>query len=232
MTSRLRKQYIHTLENASDLQIHLDLYTSSMQNSMILIIQAMDTCACHKASVLLPQDSAIWECSALFGHADNETLSSRTLTMVSQHHTFWILSQVRTFPGIGRVQVHSVLRRWNAEVKVGWRLASAFVDRVAHRNTAPVLDVEIFAHALRFHLDPPTTKTIMAFHAHVLYYYRYYSFRRLRPQVQALWKPSPFMLYSQPQRLFNTLMGYFASPRACKSSALLTFHLQGCQSLS
>lgn len=77
----------------------------------------------------------------------------------------------------------SILRRWNAEIKLGWRLASGFFDRVTQRSGAPVLNASIFGHALLFNFSPQAMKSVISLHAHVLYYYRYYTYRMLRPQV-------------------------------------------------
>lgn len=78
----------------------------------------------------------------------------------------------------------SILRRWNLDIKVGWRLASGFFDRVAQRSNAPVVKIEIFAHALLWSFNASALKSVIGLHSHVLYYYRYYQYRMLRPQVR------------------------------------------------
>lgn len=81
----------------------------------------------------------------------------------------------------------SILRRWNLDIKVGWRLASGFFDRVAQRSNAPVVKIEIFAHALLWSFNASALKSVIGLHSHVLYYYRYYQYRMLRPQVSMFW---------------------------------------------
>jgi len=70
------------------------------------------------------------------------------------------------------------------EVKLGWRIASGFFDRVAQRSSTPVVSVDVFAHALLWSFDAASLKSVIGLHAHMLYYYRYCGYRMLRPQVR------------------------------------------------
>ena len=88
---------------------------------------------------------------------------------------------------------YSILRRWNLDIKLGWRLASGFFDRVAQRSRAPVVRIEIFAHALLWNFNAAALKSVIGLHSHVLYYYRYHQYRMLRPQVRAT--PSCLLKY-------------------------------------
>lgn len=78
-----------------------------------------------------------------------------------------------------------VLKRWNADVKIGWRVAAPFLHRVANGGGATLmLGVSVFAHALLFRFDPAAMKAVLSLHAHAIYYFRYFQFRQLRPQVR------------------------------------------------
>lgn len=80
--------------------------------------------------------------------------------------------------------IYSILRRWNLDIRIGWRLASGFFDRVAQRSRdTPVVTVDIFANALLWNFNAAALKSVIGLHSHVLYYYRYYQYRLLRPQV-------------------------------------------------
>ena len=80
----------------------------------------------------------------------------------------------------------SVLRRWNAGVKLGWRMASGFLDRVSRpspASRAPVLSVEVSAAALLLHFDTAALTTLLGLAAVVMHFGQYSRHRRLRPQV-------------------------------------------------
>lgn len=47
---------------------------------------------------------------------------------------------------------------------------------------APSL-MSTFAHALLFNFDASAMKSVVSLHAHIIYYYRYYCYRMLRPQA-------------------------------------------------
>ena len=79
---------------------------------------------------------------------------------------------------------YSILKRWNVDMKLGWRLASGFFDRVAQRSSAPVITIDMFAHALLWNFNASSLKSVIALSSHILYYYRYYEYRMLRPQVR------------------------------------------------
>ena len=87
-------------------------------------------------------------------------------------------------PGAGQ-RTH-VVRRWNVTMVIGWRLASGIFDRVAQRKgsaKAPVIRVDVFAHALLMHHNAASLKSFLGFHASVLHYLRFSPYYRLRPQV-------------------------------------------------
>ena len=48
-----------------------------------------------------------------------------------------------------------------------------------------MLNVDVFAHALLLHFNAPAMKTVLGCQANIAYYYRYYRYRKLRPQVRA-----------------------------------------------
>ena len=84
------------------------------------------------------------------------------------------------------VRPWSVLRRWNAGLKLGWRMASGFLDRVARQSPAsraPVLSVEVSAAALLLHFDTAALTTLLGVAAVVMHFGQYSRHRRLRPQV-------------------------------------------------
>ena len=84
------------------------------------------------------------------------------------------------------VRPWSVLRRWNAGLKLGWRMASGFLDRVSRRSPAsrvPVLSVEVSAAALLLHFDTAALTTLLGVAAVVMHFGQYSRHRRLRPQV-------------------------------------------------
>ena len=75
------------------------------------------------------------------------------------------------------------------DLKLGWRLASWFFDRVAQRSASPVVNIHIFAHALLFHFNAPALKSTLSLHSHFVYYFRYHQYRKLRPQVSSACLP-------------------------------------------
>lgn len=84
------------------------------------------------------------------------------------------------------VRPWSVLRRWNAGLKLGWRMASGFLDRVSRHSPAsraPVLSVEVSAAALLLHFDTAALTTLLGVAAVVMHFGQYSRHRRLRPQV-------------------------------------------------
>ena len=84
---------------------------------------------------------------------------------------------------------YSIVRRWNVDLKLGWRLASWFFDRVAQRSASPVVNIHIFAHALLFHFSARALKSTLSLQSHFVYYFRYHQYRKLRPQVSSACLP-------------------------------------------
>lgn len=80
----------------------------------------------------------------------------------------------------------SVVRRWNVAMVIGWRLASGLFDRLAQRTgsaRAPVLRVDVFAHALLLHHTTASLRSFLGFQSTFLHFLRFASYYRLRPQV-------------------------------------------------
>ncbi len=76
-----------------------------------------------------------------------------------------------------------MVRRWNVGVKLGWRLASGFFDRVAQRKDAPVVSVEVAANALLVRYNAASMRSLIGLHANYVYFFRYFQHRQIRPQA-------------------------------------------------
>ncbi len=84
------------------------------------------------------------------------------------------------------VEPLTVIKGWHISTRAQWRLASGFLDRLAaeHAAAAPVLRIQITPAALTVRLDAAAVMIALGLSASFLHFYRFYKYRRLRPQVR------------------------------------------------
>lgn len=79
----------------------------------------------------------------------------------------------------------TVIKGWHISTRLQWRLASGFLDRLGADQTpsAPVVRIQISPAALTVRLDAAAVMIALGLSASFLHFYRFYGYRKLRPQV-------------------------------------------------
>ncbi len=80
----------------------------------------------------------------------------------------------------------TVIKGWHTSARLQWRLASGFLDRLVPSQTssAPVVKIQISPAALTVRLDAAAVMIALGLSASFLHFYRFYGYRKLRPQVR------------------------------------------------
>ncbi|KAK9852808.1 hypothetical protein WJX84_011225 [Apatococcus fuscideae] len=95
------------------------------------------------------------------------------------------LSVLMRPPSNGKqVEPLTVIKGWHISTRLQWRLASGFLDRLGtdQTPTAPVLRIQINPAALTVRLDAAAVMIALGLSASFLHFYRFYAYRKLRPQ--------------------------------------------------
>lgn len=82
----------------------------------------------------------------------------------------------------------TVIKGWHISTRLQWRLASGFLDRLGTdlTPTAPVVRIQISPAALTVRLDAAAVMIALGLSASFLHFYRFYGYRKLRPQVGSI----------------------------------------------
>ena len=101
------------------------------------------------------------------------------------------------------VEPLTVIKGWHISSRLQWRLASGFLDRLGtdQTPTAPVLRIQISPAALTVRLDAAAVMIALGLSASFLHFYRFYAYRKLRPQVCYMVKLEATMVWETLQQI-------------------------------